>query len=832
MAQKTNIEEDLAQIAHLSTKIGQGKDQVPLLMERGSLYLKLGEWEKAQNDFSVVLESDASNPDIWISRAECRWELKAWQEMESDLAKALALNPSHTQGLWFTALNQFRKGDDSLALKNAQMASRLEKRHPGLMALQGYLNLEKNSFAEARSNFLSASQMNSSFPLAWWGLGQAYSGEGDALQAKYHQSIACAMDSKFCANSIDRALVLTSVRKAMNESYPGYCMCCRLIDQSNEHRETEIGQLLAERGKLQGQQNKAAVAFHDFGFEDRVFESGINFSNSVVVDSAKEWKPVHYDHGNGVAVADVDGDGLLDLYFTTQLGENQLWRNLGDGTFENITATAGVAMKNLISVAVAFADVDNDGDADLFVTTVRNGNVFFENQGNGVFKNITEQAGLGYVGHSSAPVFFDLDNDGLLDLFLANVGTYTNDDKQPEGNYVGIVDAFAGHLKPERHEKSLIYRNLGGLKFSNITEEIGFSEVGFIGDAVFVDLNQDGFQDLYLLNMQGDDRFYLNLKGKKLQEATSDYFLKTPWGSMGAKFFDYNNDTHPDLFITDMHSDMSANVLPDQEKEKSQITWSQQFLQDGSNNIFGNAFYKNSGEKPMVEISDALGAENYWPWGLSVGDLNADGFQDAFITSSMNYPFRYGVNTLLLNNQGTGFRDAEFLLGVEPRRQTVKPWFSVDCEGIDSKSDICKNRRGKQVVWGAYGSRSSVLFDLDGDGDLDIVTNEFNSHPQVLISNLSSKTTIHYLVIDLEGTASNREGLGAVVKVMADGKTYTQTHDGKSGYLAQSAMPLYFGLGKAKQVDRIEIQWPSGIIQKIKGPIPTNQTLKIEEKKD
>ena len=126
--------------------------------------------------------------------------------------------------------------------------------------------------------------------------------------------------------------------------------------------------------------------------------------------------------------------------------------------------------------------------------------------------------------------------------------------------------------------------------------------------------------------------------------------------------------------------------------------------------------------------------ENYWPWGVSVDDLNADGWDDIFITSSMNFPFRYGINSMLLNNRGERFLDAEFLLGIEPRRggQTHKPWFDVDCSRAGQGNKVCEGQKGEITLMVPLGSRSSVMFDLDNDGDLDIVTNEFNSAPQVL----------------------------------------------------------------------------------------------------
>jgi len=199
--------------------------------------------------------------------------------------------------------------------------------------------------------------------------------------------------------------------------------------------------------------------------------------NNMPVEALKYWKPAHYDHGSAVAAADVDGDGLLDLYFVNQLGPNQLWRNLGHGKFEDITTKAGVGLVDQIAVTASFADVDNDGDPDLFVTTVRHGNHLFENVGNGRFRDITKEAGLAYTGHSSGAVFFDFDNDGLLDLFLVNVGVYTSDKQGRGGYYIALSDAFYGHLYPERTELSILYKNLDyacqviGMRISGMYEQ-------------------------------------------------------------------------------------------------------------------------------------------------------------------------------------------------------------------------------------------------------------------------------------------------------------------------------------------------------------------------
>jgi hypothetical protein len=573
--------------------------------------------------------------------------------------------------------------------------------------------------------------------------------------------------------------------------------------------------------------------FHDFKFTDRLPESGITFVHGIVDDAGKTYKAAHYDHGNGIAAADVDGDGRLDVYFPNQVGGSQLWKNLGDGRFKDITKEAGVGLPGRVTVSAAFADVDNDGDQDLYVTTVRMGNALFENDGKGRFKDISKAAGLDYVGHSSGAVFFDYDRDGRLDLLVANVGRYTTDVKAPAGNYVAFEDAFQGHMHPDRTEISRLYRNLGGSRFSDVSAQVGLQDGGWTGDASVADFNEDGWPDLYLLNMQGDDHYWESREGKSFTEVTAKYFPKTSWGAMGIKVFDADNDGRMDLLITDMHSDMLRDFKPEEEKLRFAPQEVIPALQGQDNNVFGNSFYKNLGEGSFVEVGSRFNLENYWPWGVSVDDLNADGWDDVLITSSMNFPFRYGVNSLLLNNRGETFLDSEFLLGIEPRRggQTRKAWFTLDCSGADQAHPRCKGNTGKYIINSTLGTRSSVIFDMDGDGDLDIVTNEFGSEPQVFVSDLAQKRKIHWLGVRLQGTASNRNGLGARVKVHAGDRVLTKVLDGSSGYLSHSMMPLYFGLDEADKVDSVEILWPSGATQTVPGPVAVNRILDVKEVK-
>ena len=252
-------------------------------------------------------------------------------------------------------------------------------------------------------------------------------------------------------------------------------------------------------------------------------------------------------------------------------------------------------------------------------------------------------------------------------------------------------------------------------------------DTGWSGDATPIDANNDGWMDLYVLSMQGHDQYYENQGGKKFEKKSRAVFPKTPWGAMGVKAFDFDNDLNLDLYLTDMHSDMAERIKSPLEKMKSRKTFPDSMLfrieekdpakrkpileREKANSIFGNAFYKGDGKGNFTEISDANGAENYWPWGLSVADLNADGFQDAFVASSMCLPYRYGVNSLLINEQGQRFADAEFIVGIEPRPdgRMIKPWIELDADGIDKRQHILsgQGRQNHRLVrpWYAIVSR-------------------------------------------------------------------------------------------------------------------------------
>ena len=633
------------------------------------------------------------------------------------------------------------------------------------------------------------------------------------------------------------------------------------LDNVNAESETDVfvpqgvrePAWLAARAKSQIASASMISAPHDFRFTDRLGTSGLAFHHQASSDVGRFYTANHYDHGTGVAAADVDGDGLLDLYFANQVGSGALFRNLGQGRFEDITDQAGVRVTGRACTGVAFADIDNDGDADLYVSCVRAGNLLFQNDGHGRFSNMTATAGVGGFGtHSSGVVFFDYDNDGLLDLFVTNVGKYTREDTRGDGLYASMRDAFAGHLHPDRSETSLLYHNVGRGRFENVTTTSGLAHTGWSGEATAFDADADGRTDLYVLSMQGHDEFWRNLGGGRFEKRSREVFPATPWGAMGAQVFDWNGDGRLDLYVTDMHTDMSSPLEPGDERKKHdpKTFFPPDFLGTDGKHVLGNALFTNTGPLVFAEQSEQAGAETGWPWGPSVADLNADGWPDVFVAAGMNYPFRYQGNDVLLNEGGRKFAAAEYILGVEPRRRLVVPWMQLDCDGADVMQDICTGeteplladdtrsaaqrgksgpRHGQITAWAARATRSAIVVDIDGDGDLDIVTSNYGDVPQVLVSDLAQRAPVHYLQVKLVGRRANRDGVGALVRVQAGGRTQTMVNDGKTGYLAQSVVPLYVGLGAAMHADVVSVKWPGGATQTVRGPFPSGRLVMVRE---
>ncbi|MFO0902844.1 MAG: CRTAC1 family protein [Pirellulales bacterium] len=575
------------------------------------------------------------------------------------------------------------------------------------------------------------------------------------------------------------------------------------------------------------EQREPGDAPQTVGFRDATADTGIHFRMGFLPgEQGASFKINLYDHGCGVAVGDYDGDGLDDIYFLNQLGPNALYRNLGAGKFEDVTESMGVALPDRICVGGTFADYDGDGDQDLYVTSTRGGNVLFRNDAGRKFVDVTEAAGLKHVGHSQTAVFFDYDNDSRLDLFFVQTSDWTTtkfDNSLKyyigKGGAEGGLESVLGAPK----EFNRLYRNEGDGKFVDVTEKANLQGRGWAGDVAVFDYDEDGWQDVLVTCMFGRAQLYRNRRDGTFEDVTAQVLGKTPFGGMGVRVFDFNNDGRLDIYIVDMHSDMwmgldsaqlSLSTAVQAEKVKFRGFYGPKLDTDPSYEkleeelepvlgfrhddvVFGNVFYEALGDGKFREMSAETNTETFWPWGLATGDFDCDGFEDVFVTAGMGYPFYYWPNALLMNSGKATFLERAAAHGVEP---------PAGGKFLDEQIE------GKPC---AKSSRCAAAADFDGDGRLEIVTNNFNGPPYFYRNEFPKK---HYLAFRLRGVRSNRDAIGAQVRIRRGDQTLLRLVQSAGGYLAQSSKTVHFGLGDSPDVEQVEIVWPSGLRQVIDKP--------------
>jgi hypothetical protein len=507
------------------------------------------------------------------------------------------------------------------------------------------------------------------------------------------------------------------------------------------------------------------------------------------------------------------------------MGPNALYRNKGDGTFEDVTATTGVGLGDRVCTSATWVDYDNSGRQSLYIASTRGGNVFFRNLGGGRFEDVTEAIGLTCTAHSQTAVFFDYDNDGYLDLFVANTAAWTSNERDPSGRFFLGPKSIDQIVASAKKEDNILYHNVpdgkGGRRFEKVINP-GFNTQVWCADVAVFDFNGDGYLDLLVASMFGTTQLLRNNGGNgTFTDVTREVLGPVSWGCCGAKAFDFNNDGKLDLLLVDMHSDMwmgldyqhehesqaratqhkrfahmSGPLREEAEAAKRDRDWAAHLGYRVEDVVYGNTLFKNLGGGKFEEMCERANLETFWPWGLAIGDFDNDGYEDVFIASGMGFPFHYWPNQLCMNNGDETFTERGAELGIEP-----------PAGGIYLSEKI---RNTKAV----RSSRCAVTADFRKAGCLDIVTNNFNDTPYYYQNKFPRK---NYIAFQLEGAMEagknvgkkcNRDAIGALVKIHMGKEVMLRQVHAAGGYLSQSSRVLHFGLGDRAYVDYAEIWWP------------------------
>jgi enediyne biosynthesis protein E4 len=484
--------------------------------------------------------------------------------------------------------------------------------------------------------------------------------------------------------------------------------------------------------------------------------------------------------GGGAAFLDYDQDGYIDLFTCSgtwvkgfskskkpkKTSHNHLYHNLKDGTFEDVTESAGLHFP-FYSMGVTIGDFNNDGHPDIYISNY-GPNTLYKNNGDGTFTNITKQAKVGGGKECSVgAVWLDYDNDGLLDLY---VGNYLNFD--PNYKYYYAPDGFPGPLAYDS-QADVLYHNNGDGTFEDVTKKMGITDID--GRAMGVgaaDYDNDGFVDIYVANDHTANYLWHNDSGKGftnkgIMSGTGFSQAGEATISMSVDFADYNKDGLLDLFVSDNnYCSLYENL---------------------GNGLFSDKSYSSG-------ISVASG--QFVGWSSSFIDYDNDGDPDIFKTNG-ELKHAYGQEDQLFENKGNGkFKDV-----------------SVD--------------RGKYFKE-EYVGRGACVGDYDNDGDMDIYIENLGSLSSFLRNNKGNKN--NWITLNLIGKTSNRDGIGARIKLFAGELIQTTQKKSATGYLSQNDPRLHFGLLKNNSVDSIEIKWPSGKFQVLKN-LKANQIVKVTEPK-
>ncbi|MEY3321944.1 MAG: hypothetical protein RLZZ417_1527 [Bacteroidota bacterium] len=560
--------------------------------------------------------------------------------------------------------------------------------------------------------------------------------------------------------------------------------------------------------------------------------SNVRFSNDLVeTEDFNIIEYLYFYNGGGVALGDINNDGLLDIYISGNQTNNKLYLNKGNWKFEDITVKAGVESPGAWKTGVTLVDINGDGLLDIYQCRLGNykgikgENELFINQGNLTFSEEAENYGLNFSGFSTQTAFLDFDLDGDLDMYLLNHSVHT-EHRLNEASKRNYDDALAGDR---------FFENIDH-KFYPITRAAGIfsSQLGYGLGVGVSDLNNDGWPDLYISNdFSENDYLYLNNKNKSFTEVINQSIQHTSRFSMGNDLADFNNDGYIDLVSLDMLPEDEV-VLKKSAGEDSYNTYQLKLSLGFGRQFSKNALQLNLGMDEnnvpqFAEMAHLAGiAATDWSWASLFADFDNDGWKDLFVSNGiqrrpndMDY-IQFLSSEEMLNNPNLSDRK---LYGQMPKGETTNYFFK------NNKDLTFKNVTKSWGINENTISNGSAYGDLDNDGDLDLVINNLNQEATLLQNQTrksNAKTENSFINIKFNGLNGNTKGIGAKALVYHDGKMKVQENYPSRGF--QSSVPpfIQMGLGEIKEIDSLRIIWPGGKT-KLWESIPVNQTILVNE---
>jgi hypothetical protein len=527
---------------------------------------------------------------------------------------------------------------------------------------------------------------------------------------------------------------------------------------------------------------------------------------------------LYYYNGGGVAVGDIDNDGLPDLYFTSNLGPDRLYRNKGNYQFEDVTPRAGVGGPEGWTTGVTMADVDGDGHTDIYVSAVNylamhGRNVLYVNDGDGTFTDRTKEFGLDFAGYSTQATFFDYDGDGDLDMYLLNNSTHTE------------RGVSSRPQRAVRHPRAgdRLYRNHGG-HFTDVSARAGIygGVEGYGLGVVASDLNLDGCPDLYVANdFQENDFLYLNNCDGTFTESIATVTGHTSRFSMGVDAADFNNDGRPDLMVLDMLPEREEILKTSANAEsfnvfnlKVRAGYRPQYARNTLQLNRGVAAGRRTGAaNPMAKFSEigylAGVFATDWSWAPLFADFDNDGRKDLFVTNGI---FHRPNDLDYINYVGNEAVQASLAKGISESNLSLlkrMPQIALANYAYRNNGDLTFTNMAE--AWGLATpafSNGAVYVDLDNSGALDLVVNNINAPASIYRNRARDVNGQHYLQVRLQGTGANTQGVGAKVVIEHGGVTQMLEQMPTRGFQSSVDPRLHFGLGSSTTIDSLTVIWP------------------------